>query len=113
MATHKIKVGDDETLRFTVTDADSAAVNLTGGTLVLKIAPNLSVADASATYYKEITSFTNAAGGIHDETIPDSSTGGFTARTEKIQARFIDSDGIVQSNQVDNIIIEQNLIDNV
>ena len=111
MATLKLKSGDDITLRFTITDADSVAINLTGGTLKFKIARNIDIADASATYLGTYTSFTNAAGGIHDEVIPDSVTSLWTPGTYKYQVRFIDSTGAVVSEDVDNCIIEQNLFE--
>ena len=111
MATLKLKSGDDITLRFTITDADSAAVNLTGGTIKLKIAKNLNVADGSAQYLGSYTSFTDAANGIHDETIPDSTTSSWTPGSYKFQARFIDSAGAVVSEDVDTCLIEKNLID--
>lgn len=111
MATLKLKSGDDITLRFTITDADSAAVDLTGGTIKFKIAPNIQTADGSATYLGSYTSFTNAAGGIHDETIPDSTTNAWPIGKYIYQVRFIDSTGAVVSEDVTNCIIEQNLVD--
>ena len=113
MATLKLKIGDDETVRFTITDADGSVVDLTGGTIKLKIADNIDVTDASADYVGTYTSFTDAANGIHDETIPDSETGTWSAGKKKYQVRFINSGGIVVSEDVDNVIIEKNLLDNV
>ena len=112
MANLRLKCGDDETVRFTITDADSAAINLTGGTIKFKIAENITTSDASAEYLGSYTSFTDAANGIHDETIPDSTTSTWTPNKYKFQARFIDSSGIVQSEDVGNIILERNLLDN-
>jgi hypothetical protein len=112
MATLRLKCGDDETVRFTITDADGAAINLTGGSIKFKIAKSDNVTDANATYIGTYTSFTDAANGIHDETIPDSTTGAWTPNNERYQARFIDSSGIVVSEDIDNIILEGNLIDN-
>ena len=108
----KLKVGDDNTVQFTITDSDGVAIDLTGGTIKLKIAKSLSIADGSAEYYAAYTSFTNAAGGIHSEVIPDSISGLWTAGTYKYQARFINSAGIVQSEDVGNCLLISNLIDN-
>ena len=112
MATLKLKIGDDNTIRFTITDADDAAVNLTGGTIKLKIAKTLSITDANAEYYGEYTTFTDATNGIHDETIPDSTSGSWTAGWYKYQTRFIDSSNIVISEDVGKAELETNLIDN-
>ena len=107
----KLKIGDDNTYTVTVTESNSDAVVLTGGTMKVKIARNLNIADVDATYYTEITSFPDAANGIHDFTIPDSASAGFSPRQEIIQVRFIDSSGTVVSSDIDNIILGKNLID--
>lgn len=111
MATLKLKAGDDLTIQFIITDSDSAAVDLTGGTIRFKIAKNLNVTDAAAEYFDSYTSFTDASNGIHDEIIPDSTTSGWTAGTYKYQVRFIDSSALVRSEDVDTCIIEENLLD--
>jgi hypothetical protein len=111
MATLKLKAGDDLQIQFTITDSDSAVVNLTGGTIRFKIAKNLNKTDAAAMYFDSYTSFTNAAGGIHVETIPDSVTALWTAGSYKYQVRFIDSSALVRSEDVDTCIIEENLLD--
>ena len=111
MATLKLKSGDDLQIQFTITDSDDAAVNLTGGTITFKIAKNLDVADGSAEYFAAYTSFTNAAGGIHLETIPDSTTSGWTPENYKYQVRFVDSTPLTRTEDVGRCIIEQNLID--
>jgi hypothetical protein len=111
MATHKIKVGDDEPFRATIKDADGAVIDLTGGTLKIKIAPNVDVTDANATYYKEITSFTDASNGIHDEDIANALTATYTRRIEIIQMSFISSAGKRFSSDNDRVIIEPNLVD--
>jgi len=112
MAALRLKIGDDETVRFTITDADGNALNLTGGTIKFKIADNKSITDAAAVYVGSYTSFTNAAGGIHDEVIPDSVTGLWTAGKYIYQSRFIDSSGVVQTEDEDVVTLEANLIDN-
>ena len=111
MATLKLKTGDDTQVQFTITDSADAVVNITGGTIRFKIAKNLNVADGSAQYFASYTSFTNAAGGIHLETIPDSVTALWTAGSYQYQVRFIDSSAIVRSEDVGTCLIEENLID--
>lgn len=112
MATLKLKIGDDETAKFTITDSAGAAVNLTGGTIKFKIAKDINVTDANAEYSGSYTSFTDAANGIHQEVIPDAVTGLWTPGTYQFQSRFVESSGAVQSEDSDVCILEQNLIDN-
>ena len=111
MATLKLNSGDDITVKFTITDVDEAAIDITGGTIRLKIAKNLNVANGSAEYFGSYTGFTDATNGIHDEVIPDSTTATWTPGSYKYQIRFIDSAGNVVSETVDNCLIEKNLID--
>jgi hypothetical protein len=113
MATIKLKVGDDNTVKFTITDSAGTAINLTGGTIKFKIAKGLNTTDANAVYVASYTSFTDPTNGIHSEVIPDSISGLWSPGTNyKYQSRFIDSGGIVQSEDVDNCVLEQNLLDN-
>ncbi len=108
----KLKAGDDLNIKFTITDEDDVAVNLTGGTISFKIATQLGVSNASAQYFDEFTSFTDPTNGIHIETIPDSTTKNWTPAYYIYQVRFIDSSNIVRSEDTDISEIEQNLIDN-
>ena len=41
MATLKLKAGNDEPVKFTFKKADGSAINLTGGTIVYKIAKKI------------------------------------------------------------------------
>jgi len=109
----KLKAGDDITLKFTVTDPDDTVVNLTGGTLIFKIAKNLVKTDLQAIYFGEYTTFTGAAQGEHIETIANADTQEWKPGTYQYQVRFIDSDDVVRSDDVDTVIIEKNLIDHV
>ena len=113
MGVLKLKAGADNNVKFTITDDDDAVVNLTGGTIVFKIATTLSVSDDNAEYFAEYTVFTNAAAGIHIETIPDSTSGLWTPENYIFQARFITSAGLVKDEDIDICEIEGNLIDNV
>ena len=107
----KLKAGDDLNIKFTITNSDDAAVNLTGGTIAFKIAARLGIANNNAQYFAEYTSFTDPTNGIHIETIPDSVTKDWTDGDYVYQVRFIDSSNIVRSEDVDIAEIEQNLID--
>ena len=98
-------------MRFTITDADNAAVNLTGGTLKFKIAKNINTSDANAVYVGTYTSFSAPTTGIQTETIADSVTALWTPGNYQYQTRFIDSSGLVRSEDVDTCIIEKNLFD--
>ena len=111
MATLKLKSGDDLQIRFTITDNDDAVVNLTGGTIKFKIAKNINKDDASAEYLGTYTTFSAPTTGIQTETIADSVTATWTPGNYQYQVRFIDSSGLVRSEDVDTCIIEQNLID--
>jgi len=112
----KFKIGDDIKLRFTVKDPDENAIPLTGGTLKLKIAKNLNVADIDAEYYGEFTDFSGGDSdpttGVHVEVIPNSETSTWTAGSYKIQWRFIDSTGSVVSEDIDDVLLIKNLVDN-
>ena len=55
--------GDSGRLDVTVTSADGTAYDLTGATLFLTVKTALTVADASATLRKEVTSHDDAAAG--------------------------------------------------
>lgn len=55
--------GDSGRLDVTVTDASGDPYSLTGATLFLTVKTALSVADASATIRKEVTSHDDAAAG--------------------------------------------------
>ena len=111
MATLKLKSGSDNIVKFTVTDSDSAVVNLTGGTIRFKIATSLGVTNAAAEYFDSYTSFTGAANGIHKETIPDSVSKLWTPNNYVFQSRFIDSAGIVRDEDVGICEIVENLQD--
>ncbi len=111
MATLKLKSGDDNPVRFAVTDSDGAAIPLTGGTIKFKIASKRSTSDENAEYLGEYTSFTDGSNGIHVETIPDSISKDWTPNNYIFQSRFIDSAGLVQSEDVDVCEITENAID--
>jgi hypothetical protein len=110
MATLKLKAGDDRALRFTVKKA-GVAVNLYGGTLTFKIAKNILVSDAEATYFHTMTTFTDAANGIHDETISKLDSITWPSGNYFYQARFTDYNGIIQSDKVEVCLIEATLFD--
>ena len=111
MATLKLKSGDDNPIRFAITDSDGAAVNLTGGTIAFKIAKQRSTSNDNAEIFGEFTSFSSPATGIHIETIPDSTSSGWTPDNYIFQSRFIDPAGLVQSEDVDVCEITENAID--
>ena len=111
MATLKLKSGDDNPVKFIITDSDGAAINLTGGTIKFKIADKRSTTDGNAEFSGEFTTFTDASNGIHVETIPDSTTKDWTPKNYIFQSRFIDSAGLVQSEDVGVCEIEENAID--
>jgi hypothetical protein len=56
--------GDSGRLDVSVKDADGTAYNLTGATLFLTVKNALTDADSAAVIRKEVTSHSNAAGGI-------------------------------------------------
>lgn len=70
--------GDTGRLDVTVTDADGEPYSIAGGTLFLTVKTALSVADASVTLRKEVTSHDNAAGGVShfDLSTSDNATAG-------------------------------------
>lgn len=111
MAALKLKAGDDLPIKFTIVDSAGAVVDLTGGTIKLKISVKLGVTDAAALYVGSYTSFTNPTGGIHTETIPDATTKDWAAGPYLYQSRFIDSSGIVQSENIDRCAILENLLE--
>ena len=111
MGVLKLKSGDDLKIKFTITDSSGAAVPLTGGTIRLKIARNLNVSDANAEYFDSFTSFTDPTNGIHIETIPKATTAAWTPGDYQYQSRFVDTDPLVRSEDVDTCEIEENLID--
>jgi hypothetical protein len=111
MAALKLKAGDDLPIKFTIVDSGGAVVDLTGGTIKFKIALTLGVTDAAALYTGTYTSFTNPTGGIHTETIPDTTTKDWEPGRYKYQSRFIDSSGIVQSENIDRCEIIENLLE--
>lgn len=113
MATLKLKSGDDLQVRFTITDPDSVAIDLTGGTIKFKIAKNVNTTDTLAVYVGTYTSFTAPTTGIQTETIADSETATWTAGNYQYQVRFIDSSNVVRSEDVATCIIEPNLLDDV
>lgn len=112
MAALKLKAGDDLSIKFTIVDSDGEAINLTDGTIKFKIALSLGITDANATYTGEYTSFTDPTDGIHIEVIPDSTTKDWKAGSSyKYQTRFIDSGGIVQSEDIGRCQILENLLE--
>lgn len=111
MAALKLKAGDDLSMKFTIVDSDGAVIDLTGGTIKFKIALTLGVTDAAALYTESYTSFTNPTGGIHTETIPDLTTKDWVAGQYLYQSRFIDSSGIVQSEDIGRCTILENLLE--
>ena len=115
MATLKLKAGNDEPVKFTFKKADGSARNLTGGTIVYKIAKKIGVTDLLALYFNDtITSFTDPTNGIHVEIIPDSVTSLWAVNgTYQHQARFIDSTGQVFSGDVESVAIQSNLIESL
>ena len=111
MGVLKLKAGDDLPITFTIVDSDGDAINLTGGTIAFKIASSISVSNASAEFFGEFTSFTDPTNGISTNTIPDSTSKDWTPGPYVYQSRFIDSSGVVQSEDVDQCEILENLID--
>jgi len=111
MATLKLKSGSDLFIKITVKDSDGAAVDITGGTIRLKIAKNLNITNANAEYFDSFTSFTDPTNGIHIETIPDSTTAAWTPGDYQYQTRYIDTNPYVRDEDVDVCEIEQNLQD--
>lgn len=110
MATLKLKAGDDRALRFTV-KKDGVALNLNGGTLTFKIAKNILVSDAEATYFHTMTTFTDAANGIHHETISKLESITWPAGNYFYQARFTDYNGVIRSDDIQVCLIEATLWD--
>lgn len=111
MGALKLKAGDDLSMKFTIVDSDGAVIDLTSGTIKFKIALTLGVTDAAALYTGEYTSFTNPTGGIHIEIIPDATTKVWVAGQYFYQSRFIDSSGIVQSENIGRCTILENLLE--
>ena len=111
MATLKLKSGSDNIVEFTITDNDNKVVNLTGGTIRFKIATSLGVTNENAEYFDSYTSFTDAANGIHQEIIPDTTTKDWTPNNYVFQSRFIDSSDVVRDEDVGVCEIEENLQD--
>ena len=111
MATLKLQSGSYNIVKFTITDSDDEAVNITGGTIRFKIATSLSVTNLGAEYFDSYTSFTDAANGIHIENIPDSTTNSWTANNYVYQVRFIDSGNVVRDEFVGIAEILENLQD--
>ena len=107
----KLKAGDDLPIKFTIVDSDGDAINLTGGTIAFKIASSVSVSNDNAQFFGEFTSFTDPTNGISVNTIPDSTSKDWVAGDYIYQTRFIDSAGIVQSEDLDQCEILKNLID--
>lgn len=110
--TLKFKAGDDITLHFALTNADGEPEALTGGTLKLKIARKLNTTDAAALYLGEFTAFSDAANGIHDQPVANAVSGAWPPGPYIYQARFIDSGGLVVSEEINDCIVEKNLFEN-
>ena len=83
--------GDSGRLDVAVKDADGAAYNLTGATLFLTVKNALTDADSAAVIRKEVTSHSNAAGGIShfDLLTTDNATAG--TRYYDVQLKTSDS----------------------
>lgn len=111
MAALKLKAGDDLSMKFTIVDSDGAVIDLTGGTIKFKIALTLGITDVAALYTDSYTTFTNPTGGIHTEVIPDLTTKDWAAGQYLYQSRFIDSSGIVQSEDIGRCTILENLLE--
>jgi len=109
--TLELKSGDDYTLQFTFVDSDGAAVDITGKTVKFAIKNKLSDSDASAIYSTSWTSHSDAANGITTKDIADSVTAAWTPGQYKWQARVINTDNSVNSTDIGECIIEENLID--
>lgn len=65
---------NDVILKYTVTDQDAAAVNLTSATIKWSIRRNLATAAALTKTTASGISITNAAGGIFEVTLTDTDT---------------------------------------
>lgn len=110
----QIKSGDTRTIRFTLVDSNENAVNIsTYQKIAFKIATNLSVTNANAEYFVEITtgSFSDPTNGIHDHKISEDVSKAFTPGLYSYQARWVNSSGEVTSEDVGKCEIEKNLID--
>ena len=108
MATLKINIGEDAGLRFTITDSGTA-VDLTGGSLKVKIALNVKTSDANALFMDTFTTFTDAVNGIHNEIIPKQTTSTWSPGNYIYQAQFTDSTGIVKHKEIAPLIIADTL----
>lgn len=111
MGALKLKAGDDLSMKFTIKDSDGEPINLTGGTIAFKIASSVSVSNDNAQFFGEFTSFTDPINGISINPISDSISKDWTPNSYVYQTRFIDSAGVVQSEDVDQCEILENLID--
>src|SRR5574343_410239 len=105
MANLRLKAGDDQLWHFVITDSGTA-VDLTGGTIYVKIAKNILVSDNLALFYDSFTTFTDAVNGIHDEVIAKETTATWGAGNYLYQVRFVDSGGITRSEEIGNCVIE-------
>lgn len=112
MAALILKIGDSNPLKFLVKDSAGSVEDLTDGTLKVKISKSIDDTDAEAEYFGEYTSFTDPTNGIHREVIPPATSATWSKGDYLIQSRFIDSTGVVTSEDVGRCVIVKNLIDN-
>lgn len=115
MKTIEIKSGDTPTIRLNARDSSKVAIDISGYTSAsLKIAKSLNITNADALYYVSVlaASFSDGANGIHDFVIPEDTAKLFPSSEYMIQVRLIDSANTVTSNDIEQVIIKQNLLDN-
>lgn len=109
----ELKAGDDISLKFTITDSDGAAIDLTGGTINVKIAPSVGTSNNDAIFYDSFTTFTDPTNGISVNSITDTVSKDWTIGVAQYQVQFVDSGGLIKSESIEPVEIKEKLIDNV
>lgn len=112
----ELKAGDDLFIKFTIQDNDGDAINLTGGTIAFKIASSLQTTNDDAIFYGEFTDFSasgsDPVNGISVNKIAKAVSALWAHGSTLCQTQFIDSVGNVQTEDKENCVIKQKLIDN-
>jgi len=106
----KFKIGMDAPLEFTIKE-NGVAIDIDGGTIMMKIAKNILVADADAVFVDSYTVFTDPTNGIHQEVIAKETTATWPAGPYLYQVMFTDADGVKRSEEISNCLIEATLFE--
>lgn len=112
MATLTLKQGDTISRTVTIKDSAGVAINITGGTVKMKIAKNLTDTNATAIYYNAALTLTTPASGIATLAVTHAVSVLWTPGEYKWEIEYIDASSNYSHTDTGVCIIEKSIYSN-